>query len=156
MKPQSRNSKFESRQPCCPVSFGQFETNPKDQNGREFEAGPAGGASVLVIGVLDFEFVSDFGFFYREPPPENVASARDVARPQARRAAVRPGCASGLACRTGGGYVRSVYTPEPPLWIRSRAGHGSGGCIVLAEQGGAMGNSGPRTAQTTRRGLLLR
>ncbi len=50
-----------------------------------------------------------------EPPPENVPSARDVARPQARRAAVRPGCASGLGCGTGGGYVRSVYTPEPPL-----------------------------------------
>ncbi len=41
-----------------------------------------------------------------EPPPENVASARDVV----------------LGCRTGGGYVRSVYAPEPPVWACSRAG----------------------------------
>jgi hypothetical protein len=53
-----------------------------------------------------------------EPPLENVTSARNVARSQARRAAVRPGCASGLGCCTGGGYVRSVHAPEPPVDLR--------------------------------------
>jgi hypothetical protein len=47
------------------------------------------------------------------PPPENVGRERDVARPQARRAAVRPGCTSGLGCWTRGASVRSVYAPEP-------------------------------------------
>jgi hypothetical protein len=53
-----------------------------------------------------------------EPPPENVGRERDVARPQARRAAVRPGCASGLGCWTSAGYVRGVYAPEPPLRVQ--------------------------------------
>jgi hypothetical protein len=30
-----------------------------------------------------------------------------------------------LGCWTGGGYVRSVYAPEPPLCACARAGHGS-------------------------------
>ncbi len=30
-----------------------------------------------------------------------------------------------LGCRTGGGYVRSVYTPEPPLCACLRAWRGS-------------------------------
>jgi hypothetical protein len=60
-----------------------------------------------------------------EPPPENIARERDVARPQARRAAVRPGCASGLGSRSEGEHARSIYTPEPPLCTCSRAGHRS-------------------------------
>jgi hypothetical protein len=35
------------------------------------------------------------------------------------------GNATWLGCWTGGGYVRSVYVPEPPLCICSRAGRGS-------------------------------
>jgi hypothetical protein len=53
----------------------------------------------------------------QEPPPENVGRERDVARPQARRAAVRPGCASRLGSRSDGEHVRSVYAPEPPWRI---------------------------------------
>ncbi len=94
---------------CCPVSFGQFETNPKGQDGRRLEAGPAGGASVLVIGVLDFEFVSDL-----------VLRISDFLTLNRLRRTSQ-GNATWLGCWTGGGYVRSVYAPEPLLWACLRA-----------------------------------
>jgi len=95
------------------IRISKFETNPKDQNGRKFEAGPAGGASVLAIGVLDFEFVSDFVL--------RISDSLTLNRLR-RTSQVH---ATLLGCWTGGRSVHSVYAPEPPLWTRGGAGPGS-------------------------------
>jgi hypothetical protein len=43
-------------------------------------------------------------------------------RPMNRLRRTSEGNATWLGCWTGGGYVPSVYAPEPPLWACPRAG----------------------------------
>jgi hypothetical protein len=93
------------------IRISKFETNPKDQNGRKLEAGPAGGASVLGIGVLDFEFVLDFVLRISDSLTLN------------RLRRTPEGNAMWLGCWTGGEHVRSIHAPEPPLCICSRVRH---------------------------------